>query len=1025
MRGGALRPFNRAKVGGTAIERTLFEFIWKHSKRDQLVLLVVTLVLFPFMFLTLELPKRIINDAIGASSDTVNVLGFEIGQVAFLMLLCAAFLIAVIVHGLLKMRINTMKGVLSERMLRRFRYNLIARMLRFPSAYFQRTSQGEIVSIITAETEPMGGMMGDALTQPVLQAGQMLTILAFLFLQSFWFGLAAIALIPLQAWLIPRLQRQINLMNKDRIREVRQLASLIGESAAGSATLRSHGGWRYRLAMITRQLGRVFQIRFRIYQKKFFMKFINNFIGQLTPFFFFSIGGYLVIQGNVSIGALVAALAAYKDLSSPWKELLDYYNQAADMSLRWDIILDRFSPPGMVDDSLFVGEPDEIPHLQGPVKLDHVTVSDADGNPILEDITAELPQGGLIGISAKNVEDREALAGLLTREVVPASGKISVAGIDLSTLHQAVIAARIGHANSRPILFQGTFGSNVMMALRSRPGDLEAADTGFVDPDIHEAVQSGNSPDRLDALWLDPALAGVDGMGGLREWWIALVEAMGSGGALFRRSLDQQCTEGVSPELMERLVAVRPKVWAAVEAAGLARHVHRLDPDLYNPALPVASNLFFATLRRPMPQEELARQTALFDMLREFGLSETLLQLSQDVIEMLNQIFGPDGTEHPLFRKLGLDPKLFESSVKLILARKRDPSLVLSEADKAMLMTLPAQISAEQIGPAFTTQMQESILAMRSANAQKLQDGLSDLFAPLHPDRIAPGLSVLENALFGKISDGAGAKAEDVRKVVSDVLAAEGLRPMIIELIYDLDVSLGGSNLPTLFAEPLALSRATIKRPDILVLDQSLASYDLRTRVAMHKNLRALMPTSMMIYLDDEFEDPGRFDLYLEVRQGRIVTAGVDQDEADDSPASADLTRKVRALESTDLFSGLSRKQLRLLAFGARWYTAPAGEVIFDKNDDPTDGAYMILSGTAGLYDPHPDGEDDLIATVGPGRLVGELGLIRNVPRALTMRAHTEIEALRLGAEEFLAVVENDAATAFKLLQVVAGYASR
>ena len=62
--------------------------------------------------------------------------------------------------------------------------------------------------------------------------------------------------------------------------------------------------------------------------------------------------------------------------------------------------------------------------------------------------------------------------------------------------------------------------------------------------------------------------------------------------------------------------------------------------------------------------------------------------------------------------------------------------------------------------------------------------------------------------------------------------------------------------------------------------------------------------------------------------------------------------------------------------------------------------------------------------TVGPGRLVGELGLIRNVPRALTMRAETEVEALRLGAEEFLAVVEHDAATAFKLLQVVAGYTS-
>ena len=62
--------------------------------------------------------------------------------------------------------------------------------------------------------------------------------------------------------------------------------------------------------------------------------------------------------------------------------------------------------------------------------------------------------------------------------------------------------------------------------------------------------------------------------------------------------------------------------------------------------------------------------------------------------------------------------------------------------------------------------------------------------------------------------------------------------------------------------------------------------------------------------------------------------------------------------------------------------------------------------------------------TARPGTLVGELGLIRNEPRALSMVADTDIRCLRIGAKEFLAVVENDAATAFKLLQVVAGYVS-
>jgi len=54
--------------------------------------------------------------------------------------------------------------------------------------------------------------MGDAVASPVFQGGQMLTIMLFLFVQDPLLGLAAVALIPLQAWLIPRLQLQVNLV---------------------------------------------------------------------------------------------------------------------------------------------------------------------------------------------------------------------------------------------------------------------------------------------------------------------------------------------------------------------------------------------------------------------------------------------------------------------------------------------------------------------------------------------------------------------------------------------------------------------------------------------------------------------------------------------------------------------------------------------------------------------------------------------------------------------------------------------
>ena len=982
-----------------------------------MILLAVTLTLFPLLYLTLELPKRIINDAIGASSDRVTYFGVEFDQVTFLMILCGMFLLSVLAHGAMKMRINTMKGVLSERLLRRLRYTLITRILRFPAPYFERTSQGELVSMVTAEAEPMGGLMGDAVAQPVLQAGQMLTILGFLFLQSVAFGVAACALIPLQAWIIPKLQRQINQLNKKRVIQIRALAAEIGEGAAGASTLRTTGGWRYRMALVSDRLGRLFDIRFEIFQKKFFMKFVNNFIGQLTPFFFYAIGGYLAIKGSISVGALVAALAAYKDLASPWKELLDYYNQSQDMSLRWETITERFAPPGMIDDALFVPPSGPVPALDGDLVLKNVSVQDSDGNPVLSDIDVTFAPASTVAITAPSDEDRRALSEVLTRELIPASGSVTIAGQALSELHQTTIAKRIGHATSRPVMFLGSFGDNVALPLMLEPVPPET-----VPPEIEESRKAGNSTDLPGAVWIDPDAAEISANAGLRAWWLDLVKGMKIDQTLFARGIEQRFDAAGNQDLARALIDLRPAIARKVAEAGLSDHVHFFDMARHNPALSVAENLIFATSRGRISADTLAEQKDFMALLAKLDLETELLELASDMVDLLRRIFGVDGTDHPLFRKLGLDPDTFETAIRV--REKQTARSSLSEVEKASLLAVTFAMSAEKLGSAYPEGIIDRVVEIRQTHASALQQSLAELFDPIDPDAPVTGLTVLENALFGKIAETAGPQDEKLRKLVADALYDAELEGLVLDLIFDMPLSLGGTNLPTLLTETLAISRATIKRPQVLILDNVLSSYDTQTREGLHERLRKLLPRATIICLEPAFDDAAVFDAKYVLQQGRMSTLASEPSEGDDGTVSADLARKLRALEQTDLFSGLARKQLRLLAFGARWYRASKGEYVFHKDDDPSSGAFLVVEGEAHLLLPVADGEDVLIATSGPGKLVGELGVIRSVPRALDMRAATDLTCLRIGAEEFLDVVGSDARTAYKLLQVVAGYVS-
>ncbi|QJF49836.1 ABC transporter transmembrane domain-containing protein [Roseobacter ponti] len=1002
------------------MESSLFSFIWKYSRREQLFLLFFTIFTFPFLYATLELPKRIINDAIGSDQSFINVMGVRLSQTEFLLALCGLYLLAVLVHGLLKMRLNTMKGVLAERLLRRFRYKLIGRMMRFPRAYFRSTSQGELVSMVTSEAEPMGGLMGDAVAQPVFQAGQMLIIVIFLFAQSVWFGLAGVALIPLQAWIIPRLQRQINQLNKKRIVEVRHLAGEIGETAAGITDLRTNGGWRYRLAGFAERLGRLFEIRFEIYQKKFFMKFLNNFITQLTPFFFYSVGGILAIRGEITVGALVAALAAYKDLSSPWKELLTYYNQVQDMSLRWEIVTERFAPASMIDETLFEGEPEEIPHLDGAISISNVTVRNADGNPVLEDISLEIPAGARVAIRSGNQTERTAFAELLTREVMPARGSITISGYELSELHQSVIAARIGYAHSRPYLFDGTLGDNLLMPLKSSPKTV-LWDPNAKDRRSIEAQRSGNTTDSIRADWLDPGLAGLTTAEEVRGWWFRLVEAMGIDDFMFRRMLTSYMNPEDHQKLAEQLVSLRDEVREALEEKGLSGAVNRFDPDTFNPSIPLGGNLMFASPRRAISQEGLAQENDFLSMVIELGVAEQGIAISQTLIETLHQTFGMDGTSHPLFTALGIEDALYEQLVDIAARRSEKGDQALTEEEFALLLTVPFAFSAEQIGPAFPDSFKEEILEIRAAKGEEMRTRAKELFVPVEPGNYLPRLTLMENVIYGKIAGMAGVQGELVEDTVAEVLAKYDLRRLVAETILDIRTGLGGTNLAGIFQERAAFSRAAIKRPDILILDTALASHDADSRVSARRRLEELLPGTTMVFLEDKFANPGAYDLYVEISNGRIDGATEAELPSDGDSGSDDLRRKIRVISRTPLFAGLDGRSQRLLAFSAQWYSVPAGKRIFSMGER-ADAAYLCLSGRAMMSYRDDDDVSRDVTAVEPGRLIGDLAIILDEPRQLDLKALEDTEFLRIGAEQFRSVIETDPTVLMSLLKTVSSH---
>jgi putative ABC transport system ATP-binding protein len=1008
--------------GKRQLDDNLLSFIWRYSAGQQLLLLLLTAASFPILYVSLEIPKFIINGVIQGHDFPRHVLGMEIGQTAFLWLLCLAFLACVLANGIIKMQLSIYRGIVGERLIRRLRFALIAQLMRFPLQRFHSVSQGEVVSMVTAEAEPLTGTMGDAFAQPLFQLGQMLTIIVFLFVQSPWLGLAGIALIPLQAYLIPVMQREVNRMHHERVAYVRQLSEKIGESISGAGDLRINGGAPRRLAEFGHLLGDLFFIRLDIFKRKFLIKFVNNFISQLTPFFFFAVGGYLVIIGQLSAGALIAAIAAARDIADPWRELLLYWNSAQEASSRYEHIVVQFSPPGMLPVALAQGRPAEIPRLDGPLRLDGVSISDAAGIVLLDQIELEIPGGAMVAIQSTDAAVRQALAEVISRNRQLAAGKVEIAGHDIAGLHQSVLAARIGVATSTPYIFRSSIAANIQMPLRVAPNGAEADGAGPPPVAVVEAERAGNDFEPLDRNWSDIGASGLNDETAVRDFWLKIIDTMGTRSFLLERALDCYLEPDRHRVLAEQVLGLRATIAGSLEAADLSDRVRRFDANAFNPGLSVGENLLFAVRRRTSSGGLPELEPTYFRVLEQLDVAGLLTDFAADLTSALVRAFGEVGPRHPLLRRLThIGPEFFEQ-LRAIDA-KRDSGRPLDAEDRASLLALPFAITADDLGTSFPAGLDAALVEARKVHGPTLRALAGEAFLPIESGAFNHNLTVLDNLLSGTLS-GSEIDRRRVRSIVQEALMASGLAGDFILMIGETDAGLAGANLSPVARERLGFARAVIRKPDVLILDHALASQSAAERETMRAKLRALLPESTIIFLEPEFPQREGFDLFIEIRGGRILGSPV---RLQPTPApklssiAADLQNKVNALAQVPEFQGLRRGQIELLAYASRWVSAREGEYLFRVGDE-TDGAYVAVSGAAELRWPAAGVEQEPIDTVLPGRLIGDLSVVLDRDRVIDMIAVSDFIGLRIGKRELSDIIESDITVALLLLRTVGGH---
>ncbi|GFZ87241.1 hypothetical protein GCM10011497_15230 [Elstera cyanobacteriorum] len=813
------------------MEKTLFRFIWKHSLRQQIFIVAWTVISFPFLYYSLDLPKMIVNESIQGKHWPLEILGFPLGQMEHLIVLSVSYLGLVLINGAFKYFLNVYKGRVGERMNRRLRFALYERILRFPNSHFRKTPPGQLVPMITAEVEPLGGFIGDSFAVPAFQGGTLLVILVFMCLQDPILGLAAIALYPFQIIVIPRLQRKVNNLSKQRIHLVRELSDEITETALSLREIQTNGTNRFHLALFSKMMDINYWIRFDIFKWKFFIKFLNNFIAQLTPFFFYSIGGYLVIKGSLSLGALLAVVAAYKDLNAPWRELLDYYQSMEDARIKYEQVVDQFDPMGMIPPDRAPIDADARPHAGTPseVAMSNVSMTDDGGNKRLDALSLTVPPGQRLALLGPDTGGKHDLLQLLAGQAAPETGRVLLDGVSPLSLSIPDLGRRIGYVGGETVMRSGTLYENLVYGLQWAPAALPA------DPEWpakrKEAERTGNSTDPSDVHWVDVTQFGPEGRAAFKAWLRQVLEMTGMLSEVREFGLQGRVDPLSRPEIVDLVLRSRQALRPFLSAPALASYIEPFAADRFNSQSTLAENLLFGTPVGPtFHGDGLARHPVIRGVLRAEGIEDALVQAGRATAQTLSEIFRDLPPTHEFYARFSFVDAEELADLEQVEARVRRDG-VMTPADRTRFLTLilrliPARHRLDTVDDALMT----GIVKARARLMRDLPDDLRSAVDFFDENRFSPINSLLDNVLFGRLAPGQNAVNSRMRQLVRtelerlDLLRPLGEAALIVGL--ETPVGVGGSRLSPAMRQRVAIARALIKRPPLLLFDDPAALMD-------------------------------------------------------------------------------------------------------------------------------------------------------------------------------------------------------
>lgn len=351
----------------------------------------------------------------------------------------------------------TMTGI-AQKLTYKMRNDLAKKINKLPMHYFDKKTKGEVLSIITNDIDTLSQNLNQSITQIITSICTLIGVLIMMFSISWEMTLVSLLILPVTVFIVKNVVGKSQKYFKKQQDYLGHVNGQVEEIYGGHTIVKAFNGENEAIKEFSKANKELYQSAWKSQFLSGLIFPIMNFIGNIGYVAVAILGGYLAIQGKITVGNIQSFIQYNKQFTQPINQIAQVSSMLQAMVAAAERVFEFLEETEEIED---VENPKSTEGLKGNITFDHVKFGYDEDRIIINDFSAKVKDGQKIAIVGPTGAGKTTMVKLLMRFYDVNSGAILLDGINIKDFKREDLRKMFGMVLQDTWLFGGTIKDNI------------------------------------------------------------------------------------------------------------------------------------------------------------------------------------------------------------------------------------------------------------------------------------------------------------------------------------------------------------------------------------------------------------------------------------------------------------------------------------------------------------------------------------------------------------------------------------